>query len=153
MTTRVLRLLLGVAPLVLVLVTGSAGALAAQQPGASCSSGNTSSAINQYCEDIPSATGGSPSPPGAPGPPTPTLSTTLPQAKVGAYHHLSAKERKRAGKLLTIPAPTGSVPISASVSASTSAWSLPTGVALAMVAIAAACGIAAIVRRRQSRTG
>jgi hypothetical protein len=143
---RALRLILIAATVSAMLFVGAAGALAAAtkrgaQPGSGCSS--TSSAINQYCENIPSATGGS-APPGTIGP---SVGTTLPQSGVSAYRHLPAAQRKRARKLLSLPAPTTSVPVTSSIHHS--AWSLPVWVILSLIAIAAAGAAAVITRRRR----
>jgi hypothetical protein len=144
------RPLLATTTLALALGTGGAAAQAAPQPGASCA--KTPSAINQYCENIPSATGGSLPPPGTPGPAAATLGTALPQSAVRRYQHLPAAAQKRARKLLALPAPAASVPLSASISTRKSAWSLPTGLLVAMVAMAIAGAGAAIARHRR-RTG
>jgi len=145
---RALRLMLAFAISAAMLGSGAAAAQAASaaQPGASCN--NTSSAINQYCEDLPSASGGSP----PPGTPMPALGATLPLSAVRAYNHLPAKARKRARKLLSLPAPAASVRVNASISTHKSAWSLPFWIVLAIIAIAAAC-LAAVARRRRDRTG
>jgi hypothetical protein len=144
---RTLRLMLIAATVGAMLFVVAAGALAAgtrrgAQPGGSCSS--TSSAINQYCENIPSATGGS-TPPGTVGP---SVGTTLPPSGVRAYRHLPAAERKRARRLLSLPAPTTSVPVTSSIHHG--AWSLPVWVILSLIAIAAAGAAALITRRRRS---
>jgi hypothetical protein len=141
---RTLRSLAAVAALVGTLLGCAGLAQAARkpigtQPGASCSS--TASAVNQYCEDIPTAAGGGTPPPGAPGPPAPSLATTLPKAAV------RAATRKRARALLSIPAPGPSVPITASVHKSSS--SFPTGLLVALIAIAAALAAGAFARHRR----
>ena len=148
---RVMRTLLIIVPLCLMLATSASAAQPGQEPGAGC--GSTSSAVNQYCEDIPSATGGSAMPTGTAGPPAPTLGTALPQSAARAYQRLPATTRKRARKLLSLPAPAPAVPVSASFTADRSAWSLPTGLILAMLAIVAACSAAAVARRNRSRGG
>jgi hypothetical protein len=154
--TRAIRSLLVTATLVVILLTGAVVAQAASapsgvQPGANC--GNTSSAINQYCEDIPSASGGGTPPPGAPGSPAPHLGTTLPQPAARVFNHLSVVKRKRAEKLLSLPTPAASVPVTGSLEARTGEWSPPIGVILAMVATAAVGLVAAIIGRRRRGSG
>jgi hypothetical protein len=154
--TRATRAVLTAATLGVTIFTTAAVAQAASapsgvQPGANC--GNTSSAINQYCEDVPSASGGGSGPPGTQGATGPQLGTGLPPAAVRALKRLPDRVRNRARKLLSLPAPGASVPVSGSISSHTSAWALPIGVILAMVAIAGACVAAAVVGRRRRRGG
>ena len=145
-----MRLLLTAATLGVMLFSGSVSAQAASrpsaaQPGAGC--GNPSSAVNQYCEDIPSASGGS-TPPAA-GTPGPVLGATLPRSAVRAFGHLPARTQKRARKLLSLPAAGTSVPVTAAIGVHKSAWSLPTGVILALLAIAVGAVAVAAARRRR----
>jgi hypothetical protein len=128
-----------------MLVVGVSGASAAHQPGASC--GSTSSAINQYCENLPSATGHGTPPPGTPNT-APRLSTS--PAAVRAIDQLPAKARKRARKLLSLPAP---VPVSASLTGTgpKGGWSLPLGVIVALIAVAVAGATVALARRGRGR--
>lgn len=142
---RAQRSLVVTAAIVITLVSGPAVAHAARkpsgaQPGASCNS--TSAAINQYCENIPTATGGGTPPRGAGGPPAPNLGTTLPTATVRSI-------RKRARALLALPAPGPTVPVSASIAVHKSSWSLPIVLLLALIAIAVAGATAAMVRHRR----
>lgn len=154
--TRATRSLLIVATLGVMLFTGAIAAQAASspsgvQPGANC--GNTSSAINQYCENIPSASGGGTPPPGASGPAAPQLGTALPKPAVRALNRLPVAARKRAGKLLALPAPAISVPVTGSIAARTDPWSVPLSVIFAMVAIAVACAATAVIGRRRGGSG
>jgi hypothetical protein len=119
----------------------------AAQPGASCANG--SSAVDQYCENVPSANGHGTPPPGTPNT-APRLGTTLPQSSIRTIDRLPAKARKRARKLLSLTAP---VPVRASITGSKGGWSLPLGVIIALIAVAAAGVTAALVRRRRGRPG
>ncbi len=126
----------------LIVFAGAAPA-GATEPGAAC--GSSSSALDQYCQNLPSANGhGGTLTPNAN---TPTLAGALPPSAVQAYERLTAAKRNRARKLLSLAAPAPAVPLGAS--AHTSAWALPLGVILAMIAIAAAIASAVIARRRQ----
>jgi hypothetical protein len=140
---RPLRAGLIAATLGAMLVAGVGGASAAQQPGGSC--GSTSSAIDQYCENIPAANGRGTPPPGTPDT-APRLSTS--PAAVHAIDRLPAKARKHAQKLLSLPAP---IPVRASVTPSGGGWSLPLGVIIALIAVAATGAAAALARRRRGR--
>jgi hypothetical protein len=142
---RSLQAALMAATLGVTLLTGATVASASSTPGAGC--GNGSSAINQYCENVPSANGRGTPPPGTPDT-APRLGTTLPQAAVRAIDRLPAKARKRARRLLSLPAP---VPVTASLGHQ-SGWSLPLGVIIAMIAVAAAGGAAAVVRWRRNQS-
>jgi hypothetical protein len=128
-----------------MLVAGVGGASAAHQPGASC--GNTSSAINQYCENLPSANGHGTPPPGTPNT-APRLSSS--PTAVRAVDRSPAKARKRARKLLSLPAP---VPVSASLTGTGTkgGWSLPLGVIIALIAVAAAGATVALARWGRGR--
>jgi hypothetical protein len=71
-----------------------------------------------------------------------TLGATLPNSALRAT-------QGRARKLRSLPAPSASVPITASLGAHKSPWSLPLGVILALIAIAAAGAAAAFARHRR----
>lgn len=113
------------------------------QPGASCGSG--SSAVNQYCENIPSANGrGTP----APGQPQtgPQLGSSLPPAAAKALHRRGA--RKRAHNLLLLPAPAH---VSASLGGQGGGLGVPAGVIIALALVAVTGGVAMYARSRQGR--
>jgi hypothetical protein len=154
--TRAVRSLVVAATLGVMLFTGALAAHAASvasgaAPGAGCS--NTSSAIDQYCEDIPSASGSGTPPPGTPGPSARQLGSALPRSAARTFRRLPAATRTRARGLLSLPASAAAVPVSGSIAAHRGAWSLPSGVILAMVAIVAACAAAAVFGRRRRGTG
>ena len=121
-------------------------------PAGSPCANNNASALNQYCENIPSAGG-----PGTPGVGTPALAPTLPariqrSLSPTATNHLSQKTRTR---LRMLPAPVRTQRVSASVGSTT-----PVSAAhpitqwltfiLVLVAIALALVVVAIGRRRRS---
>lgn len=161
---RTLRVLLVTGTVSLTLFTGVSAAQRAKigsQSGAACGAG-TSSAINEYCEMIPSATGLATPTPNTPGQSTvgpgvetggttasPTaIRTNDPRSEIRAYEELPAATRRRARELLSLSGAATPVPVSASLAEHPDAWSLPIGIVLGIVAIAAAGGTAAIIRRR-----
>jgi hypothetical protein len=130
-----------------------AATAASSQPGAPCAN-PTVSAVNQYCEDIPSASG-----PRASGPGAPILASSLPRraaqrlagaaagAPAGRVAPREARKARAHVALLSLPAPGARVPLSGSPAtndASPFSWLIAVlaGVALALAA-------AAIVRRRR----
>jgi hypothetical protein len=151
-------------------LVGAVPAAAATQPGSPCSNA-TVSAQNQYCEDIPSATGGGEALPG-----TPALARHLPPAEVAALrgggagasgssggsggrgstpsasgaHSAAARTSDSARTrqaLLTLPAPTSRVPFAGTVSPRPSTASLFSGLIIALVVATLATGGFALVRR------
>jgi hypothetical protein len=145
---------------------------AAAQPGGPCSNA-TVSAQNQYCENIPSATGGHEALPG-----TPALASHLPPAEVNALRsgaagvgvsrasgaavgrgstHRASAARSAAARtpvsartrqaLLSLPAPTSRVPIAGTTPPRPSTASLFPGLIIALVVTTLAAAGLAFVRR------
>ncbi|HWF56305.1 MAG TPA: hypothetical protein VG223_16825 [Solirubrobacteraceae bacterium] len=113
-----------------------AGALAASA-GAACSGHANVSALNQYCEDIPSATG-----PNAPAPGTPAA-----QLPASVVRRIVASDRRSPDrKLLRLPGGGPRHPLGA-VASTTGSSSLL--LILVLVAVAVALAAAAAARRRQ----
>jgi hypothetical protein len=122
-------------------------AAAGGTPGGSCASGSVS-ALNQYCEQIPSAAGGK-----TPGPGTPAVGNSVPGLTPRAIA-LSASSsqtsvRPAARKALrALPARTRSRPITGSVADDgIVSHSLP--LVLILAAIASVLALVAFVRRRR----
>jgi hypothetical protein len=158
----------------LILTPGAAVARrsADSRPGAACG-GASASAINQYCEDIPAATG-----PSAPGPGTRALAGALPaplvhalatgspgqgsgagggSASAGAGGRASAggttPNAATAHQLLLLPAPARRLPLIANTPATVDGSSLFTGLIIALAALGALvglCGLAAARHRRRA---
>ena len=135
-----------------VLTLGACPALAAQ-PGAACAGPPSVGAINQYCENIPGATGGHPSGPG-----TPAVSSSLPRRVV---KRLTATGHAR---LLALPAavtsstpsrrgraPSPVRPQQSGISAAASTDPLSPFILLlvALIALTLALMAAALIRRRR----
>jgi hypothetical protein len=122
----------------------------AAQPGPGCA-GPPDSVFNQYCEPVPTATGGR-----TPGPGTPAVANTLPPAVVatisggrpvtGAFA-IGPVTRK---KLVTLPI---AAPVLLPVTGSATAdpWSLAWWMILALVAIALALVATSVARQRRRR--
>jgi hypothetical protein len=161
----------------LVLAAGAsllcaAPAAASPQPGGPCSNA-TVSAQNQYCENIPSATGGREASPG-----TPALVSRLPPAEVTALrggvsvgatgasggaggtvtHAASTRESRPGGsavsaqarqQLLSLPAPTSRIPLAGTSAPRPSSWSLFSGLIIALAVATLAAGGLAFARRRR----
>jgi hypothetical protein len=151
-------------------LTGAVPAATAAQPGGPCSNA-TVSAQNQYCEDIPSATGGHEALPG-----TPALASHLPPAEVNALRggaaagmagssggaggadstHGAAASRSVAARasasaptrqaLLSLPAPGAHVPFTGAASRP-GTTSLFSGLIVVLVVTTLAAGGFAVVRR------
>jgi hypothetical protein len=120
------------------LAAGSAGASANQLTG--CNN-PADSALNQYCETIPTSTGGH-----RPVVGTPAVATTLPRTVV--HQLLAARGARRAHRrLLTLPAAHRRLPLKTS-NAATSSLSLWIILILALVALAVAAGVIADRRLR-----
>jgi hypothetical protein len=119
--------------------------------GVSCS-GSAASAINQYCEDIPSATGGHQVTPGVP-----ALATTLrPMLRRALVRNAPADTRAARQALLRLPAPgpparaSGAQPSAVgrdASAASVSGFSLVWGLAALVAAIGCAFAALSLVRR------
>ncbi len=136
--------------------TTTAGA-ASDQAGASCANPSVS-ALNQYCENIPTATGGR-----TPHAGTPALGGTLPPQVTrapggtststgsagGGARGSSAGARARR-RLLTLPAPSTHAPLKGSV-ATASPSSLSLTLILVLLLIALALGGLALWRLRSHR--
>jgi hypothetical protein len=133
----------------LCLGPGIVSAHAAPPSSLGCA-GPPDSVFNQYCEPVPTATGGK-----TPGPGTPAVATTLPPAVVqtisggqpvtGAFAFGPARK-----KLVTLPVSAPSVlPVTGTALANP--WSLAWWMILILVAIALALIATAIVRRRRRR--
>ena len=145
---RVLRLLLALAAVLCVAPVGAvAGCIAGSSPG--------DSAINQYCETIPSSTGPQTTGPGS----SPTLGATLPRRILGrVVGHGSGLGHGNAGSghlLLTLPAPPGRVTTQHRIAAaSTDPWSPFSAVLIALGGIALLLvvvrAVSAAARRRSS---
>lgn len=127
------------------------------QPGAACSH-QAVSAINQYCENVPAATGGNQAGPG-----TPSLSSQLSASSrvggvSGAPSRAAGRRRGRAqsrnvaaSRLLGLPAPSARLPLSVTRHAAASGWSLFSGLLIALAALTLALSAAPLARRRVSR--
>lgn len=126
---------------VLVVVLASAATAQAAQPPGLCS-GSPFSAQNQYCENVPAATGHHSVLPGSP-----TVRSTLPPRVVAA---IAAGRAHRARKaLLNLPASIPQEPLGPPVQ--TSGWSLSLLLILLLVALLLAMAGAAEWRRRRRR--
>jgi hypothetical protein len=144
---RQLRLIVLLA-LALALGLGVVNANAANSAATGCA-GPPDSVFNQYCEPVPTATGGK-----SPGPGTPAVANTLPPVIVhsiagaapvtpAAFTHATTRKR-----LLTLPAPSPRLGVSGA--AITNAWSLAWWLILLLAALAAGLAAAAIARRRRA---
>lgn len=152
------------------LLTAVTPAAASSQPGAACSD-PTVSAVNQYCELIPSATGGH-----APGPGTPALAGHLSSPvkselrdRRGGQSASSASGRAPASRsatrrqgparklpgararraLLTLPAPSPRALFGAAAGPRSSTWSLFSGLIGVLAAATLVAAVLALVRRRR----
>jgi hypothetical protein len=116
------------------------------------------SALNQYCDSIPSASG-----PHSPTAGTPSVATTLPRAAVaringadsrsGGTRGGHARARKRARRaLLSLPAPGPRAALSDTRAAITGGWLLPLWLTLVLIGLAVAM-IAATVGTRYRQRG
>ncbi len=159
----------------LPLTLGPGIAIAGAATAAGGCTSNPASAINQYCETIPAATGAKPPVAGSP-----TLATALPRGivrKINAPHGSATVGTLQARRrLLTLPAPAGapqparphdkrvgaagSGPSAlsgpdatkrASIAGGPSVWSLFLTLILILVAIALALGATAFLRSRHQR--
>ena len=108
---------------------------------ASCAGPPTTSALGQYCETIPSATGGR-----APLPGSPALAPSLSRGIV--HRILRSGPQSTVRKLLRLPAGSARTAPGGTGTADAVALSLPLIVALAAVALALAATAAARRRRR-----
>ena len=164
MALRCRLVMTGLAALVALLLP-ALPALAASGPGAPCSD-PTVSAINQYCENVPTSSGGNSAGPGA-AQLAPRLSAgvrsrlgatatapgTATQGAASAHgprhrRHQSASARRPAAALLTLPAPGPPARLD-SGTGRPSAASLLSGLVLALLAIGVLLGgVAAAVRLR-----
>jgi hypothetical protein len=134
------RRLTNIVPVVLCAWLALAGAAVAGVPG--CAN-PADSALNQYCDSVPTSVG--PKPPWAG---SPSLATSLPQ-RVRRLLWASA-ERRRLAALTTLPAPV--TPARVTVPApSASLWSLALWMILLLAAIALGVVAAAAARNRLRR--
>lgn len=85
-----------IAPLLVVAITAVAAPVAAAQPGAACAGPNGASALNQYCENVPTAAGGK-----VPGVGSASIASTLPPAITARIKALPAGDPRR--RLLSLP--------------------------------------------------
>ena len=114
----------------------------ASDAGQGCAGPSTISALNQYCENIPSATGARPPLPGSP-----ALAGSLSRSIVREVLRAGPQSTRR--KLLRLPAGAGPIaPAPGSVGAA-DLWSLSLPLIVAMVAIAV--GLATIAAGRRKR--
>jgi hypothetical protein len=113
-------------------------------PGGACAGPPSVSAINQYCEDIPSATGAT-----TPLPGTPALQGSLPARVVRAIEHAPANSPVR--RLLRLPASRRARSVLVLRPAATSSSLLALWLALALVALVALMVAAAQRRRHRQR--
>ena len=147
----------------IALRTAAKPATASTPPGGACSH-QQASAVNQYCENIPSATGGNQAGPGTPplsSQLAPSVSTRLGGAGVrvsgapsraGGRRHGRAQSRKAsASRLFGLPAPGAHLPFPDARHAAASGWSLFSGLLIVLAALAMALGAVAVVRRRISQ--
>jgi hypothetical protein len=147
MTRHLRNSLLIVLPLVLGPYSSSAGAAIATL---GCG-GPADSALNQYCEVIPAATGGQ-----RPHPGTPTLATSLPRSSVVRLGRAARRSSGRTStRLLTLPAPANAerrTPQLRESAAVTGLWSLSTWlILLLMVAGVLLALIGGAIRERRQR--
>jgi hypothetical protein len=115
---------------------------AGNRPGSACGNGSIS-ALNQYCEQIPSATGAQ-----TPGVGTPALGSTPAGSAIAAQvggSRVSASARRR---LRSLPAAVHPRPIAGSVTAP-SIWSISLTLILILIALALALTALAYRRWRQ----
>jgi hypothetical protein len=156
----------------LALLVQAVPAAASSEPGAPCSDA-TVSANNQYCENIPAATGGR-----TMGPGSPVLGSRLPPALVnrirgntrggtagassGATHqaatpaagkaaatrHTRSEQARRA--LLSLPAPGPRAALRAPPPAHTSSWSLFSGLIIVLAIATLALSVLAFAQRRRT---
>jgi len=156
----------------LALLLQSVPAAASSQPGAPCSD-STVSANNQYCEDIPAATGGHTMGPGSPtlgsrlspslvdrnqgtsgggktGASTgPTRRAAAPAADTGgAARRARFKQVRRA--LLSLPAPGPRALFRAVPPAHTSSWSVFSGLIIVLAIATLALSLLAFTQRRRT---
>lgn len=142
-----------IAGFLIVLFVGAAPAVAAASstPGVPCA-GNEPSALDEYCEDIPSATGG-----GEAGPGTAALSTTLAgrarrslTAAPSPRRPGPAKAARRARMiLLSLPSPTRSESLGSGPQPGVSGWSALQKLVAVVAAVGAAAILVGVVRRRR----
>ncbi len=134
----------------LALTLGAAPAYGARG-GAGCS-GNAPSALDQYCEVIPSARGGE-----TPRSGSPALGSALParlvQQLVNRQSLLSARVQQTRKKLLTLPAPDPprSLGATGDVNATVNSWSVAWPLILIMAAVMLAFAAAALAQRKRRR--
>jgi len=134
----------------LVAVAGAAPASAAATraaagAGAMCAGPQTVSALNQYCENVPTAGGGQ-----SPGPGTPALSSALPPRVAGAITRRHGPSVTR--KLLALPAASLTpLHLAGQPPGRADPLSLLLPLVLVLVALAAAIAGAAHARRRRQR--
>jgi hypothetical protein len=128
------------------------GAAAARQPGDQCSS-TTVSAANQYCEDVPSATGGH-----QVGLGTPALAGHLPPSVVrelnaapanGARAGAAAVSGQTRTGLLRLPAPGSFSPLRPGAGTHPSSASLLSELIVVLAAATVLMGALALARRRR----
>jgi hypothetical protein len=131
--------------LVLLSSESSARASSSSLPGVRCS-GNGPSALNQYCEDIPSSTGAGQAAPGLP-----ALATTLRRRSVRALSAATSRRNAaRRGSLLTLPAPGSRGLIRSGPDPHPDGWALFSGLIGVIVAVAFALATVALLRRRRA---
>jgi hypothetical protein len=155
-------LLCGSGALALLTAAGPAAAAphVTAQAGGTCSHQQVS-AVNQYCENVPSATGGNQAAPG-----TEPLSSRLPpsalgrllgasgrasRAAAGRNGHARSRKAAAASPLLGLPAPSTRLPFSATRHSGANVWSLFPGLLILLAALALGLGAVAFVRRRVSQ--
>ncbi len=119
-----------------------AGTTVARAAGAgqSCAGPPTVSALNQYCENIPAATGGRPPLPGSP-----ALAGSLPRSIVRQLLRAGPQSTRR--KLLRLPA--GIPPVAPGGAGTAEPWSLSLPLIVAVIAVALGLTAAAATRRRR----
>jgi hypothetical protein len=137
--------------LAVALLSGASFARAASGalPGVNCSA-NVPSALNQYCEDIPSAIGARQAAPGST-----ALAATLPQRSLRTLSGPTPTRRNAAGRgrrsnLLALPAATRRElipPIGAELHPN--GWELFSALIAVIAALALAAAAAALLRRRR----
>jgi hypothetical protein len=132
--------------LTILIAAGSTPALAATVPG--CIN-PADSALNQYCEVIPAATGGQ-----TPHIGTPSVATTLPARIVRQLASGTGPQAKARRALLTLPAGLHSGKLSPAVSvAKTGGSTLPAWLFAVLAVAAAALAGAALSGKRRRRAG
>ena len=109
-------------------------------PGQSCAGPPTVSALAQYCENVPSATGGRPPLPGSP-----ALAGALPRSIVRAILRAGPQSTQR--KLLRLPA--GTRPVQPTGASTADPWGLSLPVIAALLVVGLGLAATAAARRRR----